>query len=114
MSADWRAGLAATFFSARVDPAGKAHFDAEIEQSEGRLAIYRGAFIPASPLTFASDGALSFASVSPPAPFSGTGLLQRNPTGRRDWTGSLAVSFPGMPNFPLTGPQFRTSLARTF
>ncbi len=111
LDAAWRSGLTATYFSAATNQ-GKARFLAATEQSEGSLAVYRAAFALASPLTFASDDALSFASVTPPAPFSGTGSLQRSPDGTKVWTGSLAVSFPGAPNVPLTGPQFLTRLSR--
>lgn len=76
------------------------------------MAIYRRAYAEASSLTFASDDALRFASVSPPYPFGGSGLIQRNPDGSRSWQGSLTVSFPGGATVGLTGSQFKTQLLR--
>jgi hypothetical protein len=109
-----RSGLLAQFFFATTDRVHPARFVASIEQTEGSLAVHRIAVARASPLTFATDNALSFASLTPPAPFSGTGSLQRRASGARTWSGSLAVSFPGAPDVTLTGPQFKTSLTRSW
>jgi hypothetical protein len=76
------------------------------------FGVSHEAFVEASPLTFATDDALSFLSISPPYPFGGSGLVQRKANGSRAWSGSLDVSFPGDPDVPLTGPQFQTFLAR--
>jgi hypothetical protein len=104
-----RSGLTATAFSATARQGGTV-FLAQSEQSIGPLAIYRGAIVHAPSATFAFDSALGFAGVTPPAPFSGSASFQRGPEGRKDWTGSLAVSFPGAADVPLTGPKFRTQL----
>ncbi len=110
MRADWRRGLSAVSFAAIADR--RSRFFASASQSEGQLAVYRFAFALASPLAFAANDALSLAGVSPPAPFSGSGTLQRDSGGAKSWAGSLAVSFPGAPEVPLTGPQFKTQLSR--
>lgn len=70
------------------------------------------AYAPAS--AFATDDSLSFADITPPYPFSGTGSIQRTPDGAPIWTGSLAVSAPGATNLPLTGPLFKTQLTRSW
>lgn len=108
-----RSGLTATAFSA-VKRRGGATFLARIEQTLGSVAVSRGVFVHASPATFASDSRLSFAGVTPPAPFTGTASLQRAPDGLKDWAGSLAVSFPGAPGVPLTGPRYKTQLTRSW
>jgi hypothetical protein len=56
---------------------------------------------------FTFDSALTSAHVSPgEGPF--TGAAGYASPGR--WTGSLAVSFPGRDDVPLTGPDFRVNL----
>ncbi len=114
LSVGFRRGLGAVYFGASSSYAQRARYSAVTESVEARVATIRFASVEASPLTFATDNALSFASLSPPYPFSGTGSLQRNPNGSRTWAGSLAVSFPGEPDLPLTGPQFRTRLTRSW
>ena len=111
--AQMRSGLTATIFSA-TEGHGKAVFLAEIEQSIGSVGVLRGALVHASPATFAFDSALSFAGVTPPAPFSGSASFQHGPGGRKEWAGSLAVSFPGALDVPLTGPQDRLQLTRSW
>jgi hypothetical protein len=106
-----RSGLTATAFSA-VKRSGGATFLAQIEQSVGSVAVSRGVFVHASPATFASDSQLSFAGVTPPPPFTGTATLQRAPDGHKEWSGPLAVSFPGAPGVPLTGPRYKAQLTR--
>ncbi len=113
LSAFVRSGLTAEVFYAS-ERAGKAGYLAEIEQTVGSLGIFRGLFIHGSPATFAFDGPLSFAGVTPPPPFSGSASFQREPTGAKSWTGSLAVSFPGAPNVPLVDPRFETQLTRSW
>ncbi len=111
--AHWHSGVSAMYFLAAVD-GSRTRFLAATERTEGSLAIYRSAFAVASPHAFTSDSALSFATVNPPAPFGGTGSLQRDTNGARLWTGSLTVSFPGEPDVPLTGSQFKTQLVRSW
>lgn len=114
LRAGWRLGLSATSFTALDSRSGHARFFASSSQSQGALAIYRFAFALASPLTFAVDDALSLAGVTPPPPFSGSASFQRDVSGIKSWTGSLAVSFPGAPTVPLTGSQFKTQLTRSW
>ena len=108
-----RSGLTAILFDAS-ERGGKAGYLAEIEQTVGSVGVFRGVFVKASPATFAFDSPLSFAGVTPPPPFSGSGSFQRTPTGAKRWTGSLAVSFPGAANVPLTDPRFKTQLTRSW
>jgi hypothetical protein len=50
------------------------------------------------------------ATLAPPsAPFHGIGIYKENSSTSHSWTGTLAVSFPGL-DLPLTGPTFATSL----
>jgi hypothetical protein len=114
LASGFRSGVSAVGFEATRVGAGKVSFHAAIERTEGSLGFYRAVFATASPLTFAFDSALSFGSVSPPPPFSGTASLRRNADGSKSWAGSLAVSFPGEPDVPLVGPKFKAQLTRTW
>lgn len=114
LRAGWRVGLSAASFTALDSRGGHARFFASSSQSQGALAIYRFAFALASPLTFAVDDALSLAGVTPPPPFSGSASFQRDVSGVKSWSGSLAVSFPGAPDVPLTGSQFKAQLIRSW
>jgi hypothetical protein len=53
--------------------------------------------------TFVFDESLTSATVRPPFPFTGSGSFLRNPDGSISWTGTLAVSLPGLGSVQLTG-----------
>jgi hypothetical protein len=110
--ARFRRGVGSVEFWAETNEEGRVRYAAVDETGGEQMATFRRAFVEASPQTFATDGPLSFLSVSPPYPFSGTGLIQRNANGSRSWTGTLGVSFPGDADIGLTGPEFRTFFAR--
>lgn len=110
--AGFRRGVGSVEFWAETNRKGRVQYEAVAETGGEQMATYRHAFVEASPQTFATDGPLSFLSVSPPYPFSGTGLVQRNANGSRSWSGTLGVSFPGDAALGLTGPAFRTFFAR--
>jgi hypothetical protein len=110
LQAESKSALGGTSLIAADIRGSKALYFATAEKSEGQVAVSRIAFVLASPLTFAFDNSLSAAGLTPPAPFSGTATFQHNPDGSKSWTGSLAVSFPGAEDVPLTGPQFTTRL----
>jgi hypothetical protein len=114
LGADWKTALSSTSFAAVAGLGDKALFLADSELSEGSVAIVRRAVAVASARTFSFDTALTLAGVTPPAPFSGTGSFQAGPDGAKSWTGSLAVSFPGAENMPLSGPQFKVVLLSGF
>ncbi len=109
----WRGAVGAAYLEAQRKR-DQATFVAVDQLTEGKLAIYRSAYVKGPASSFGAQASLSQASFSPPAPFSGTGLFRRDPQGTKLWTGSLAVSFPGEPDVPLTGPQFRTQLTRSW
>jgi hypothetical protein len=111
--AGFRSGLLAEYFYASEEGTHPPQFVATVEQTIGRLAINRLAIAVGRPRSFATDDALSFATIAPTAPFAGTGSMTRGPTGARLWGGSLTVSFPGAPDVPLTGPLFKTRLIRS-
>lgn len=83
------------------------------EESRGKLAILRGAFVHPHKLFHVNEAATA-ATVSPPGPFHGSGHYRAAPDGTTTWTGDLSVNFPGAPHFPLTGPDFRAFLEVPF
>lgn len=112
--ADLHSGIHGTYLAATLDPLRKARFFAYDDYSEGQLGIAHFAFVHAAPAAFQVDSSLSSATVTPPPPFSGSATLGHDAAGNKLWSGSLTVSFPGAPDVPLTGPQFRTRLVRSF
>jgi hypothetical protein len=89
---------------------GKALFEAELKERRGGVRIYRFAsgWLPAS--AFHYDPDLRNATLSPPAPFSGSATLTRarNSVSPR-WGGDLAIEFPGR-EVALAGPGMNVHL----
>ena len=112
--AEWKQPLGGVFFEATQVGRDHTQFLAVQQTTVGDLAILHIARAHGSAKRLASDPALSFAGVTPPAPFSGSGDLRHGPDGRKRWTGDLAVSFPGAADVPLTGPDFKTILSRSW
>jgi hypothetical protein len=50
------------------------------------------------------------ATVTPPAPFTGTATFQQKSADEFSWTGDLAVELPGSGEVSLAGPKFKTAL----
>ncbi len=85
-------------------------FRAQVEERNADgVSVVRRAQAGAPLAAFDCDRSLSWAKVTPPAPFSGSAGYIAGPGAR--WTGTLRVTFPGL-SVPLTGPGFRTSLGR--
>jgi hypothetical protein len=112
LSADDKLPLSRTVFLARARGSRRPVFLAEQASSDGSLGIVRYASVTGPRQAFAFDDALSLAGVTPPPPFSGTATFQHGGAGAKSWAGSLAVSFLGAPDVPLTGPGFGSSLTR--
>jgi hypothetical protein len=91
----------------------KSAFIAFDEESRGRLAIIHMAVVR-KPGKLRFDDTLTSGSLTPPAPFHGTGRYRAAPDGTTTWSGNLSVNFPGAPRFPLTGPGFQTFLEVPF
>jgi hypothetical protein len=86
--------------------ARKTVFLAVHEETRAKLAIISVAVVHNRSDPLQVNEALTRASVSPPAPFHGTGRYAAGPDGTTTWSGNLSVNFPGTPRFPLTGPDF--------
>lgn len=113
LSASWRHGIASGSFTA-IGKGGLTIFFSSTQESEGGLAKLRFAFAFAAPKSFAVDDALTFARVSPPRPFAGTGTYRAAADGTTTWAGSLSVNFPGAAHFPLTGEPFEATVEDGF
>lgn len=107
-----KAGTGGLSFFARRE--GKTGYIAERYGTVGRIGIVSVAYAVGPKSSFASNPQVSFGTVRPPAPFSGSATLSRGPTGKRSWTGTLAATFPGADPVALVGPQFHTTLSRSF
>jgi hypothetical protein len=83
---------------------------AGISESRGGVTIERSVNLAASSGAFRHRGVRS-ATVSPPAPFSGSATFSRK-GGKSRWRGNLLVDFPGRPNIALTGRRVRAHLGR--
>lgn len=92
--------------AARGHHDGRVGFVASSTEKNGAISIFRWASVVAAPSDFKFDRRLTTATVTPPPPFSGTATFRRRHKGPPLWTGSLAVSFLGAPETPLTGSNF--------
>jgi hypothetical protein len=114
LQAHWHLAVAAQAFGAVQRGHRRPVFFAGALQTRERLALIRLAAAVGSPADLLASDSLSTATVTPPAPFSGEGSFRHADDGTKSWTGSLAVSFPGAPDVPLTGPEFEVGLSRGF
>jgi hypothetical protein len=92
-------------------PGGPIKVEADLEERRGGLIIDRliEDTYPGGGLHF--DPMLRSATLSPPAPFSGSATfhLNANPTNR--WIGNLTLDFPGRADVPMAGSAFKATLA---
>ncbi|HVD39411.1 MAG TPA: hypothetical protein VNC16_00200 [Solirubrobacterales bacterium] len=77
----------------------------EAASGQAPLTIYRQLKLPAPAAAF-DDSHPEHLTVSPPAPFSGTGALARTPESVFTWKGDLSIQFPGLDPIPLTEPSY--------
>jgi hypothetical protein len=107
-----KSGTGGLTFVARRE--GKTAFYAERYGTVGRIGFDSVAYAVGPQSSFSSDPRVSYGTVRPPAPFRGSATLSRGPHGTRSWTGTLTATFPGEAPVSLVGPQFHTSLSRSF
>lgn len=107
-------GRSETFFAAisnfpTLIPHPQWSFEAARFEEDGPVKITRQVGLELeSGATFSTEEAAPpSATVEPPPPFAGSAEYRGGP-GSAIWTGSLAVTFPGLPPRPLTGRGFTT------
>lgn len=86
-----------------------AAYSAHARLRDGRVEVSQDINAWAAPETFSFDEALTTATVTPPAPFHGTGTLVRRPNGSTTWTGTLSATLLGK-QVSLAGPAFESGL----
>jgi len=91
-------------------PGARVKTQVSIDERRGEVLIHREVerTFPASVFHF--DPKLRSASLTPPAPFSGSARFHRNAQPANRWTGNLAVDFPGNSDVSLTGAAFESHL----
>lgn len=95
----------------------EANFSATSTEHRGRITITLNASTAAEPETFAVEplGAdPTSATVTPPAPFTGSAHFEQLANGESSWVGDLAVGLPGVGTVPLTGGDYQADLCRGF
>lgn len=94
----------------------EAQYTAQTTERQPGLGVVRAASVQAEPKTFAASAlgtAPATATVSPPAPFSGTATYEQTPDGQGTWSGDLAVNLPGRGTLPLADSTYRAELCRS-
>jgi len=84
--------------------------EASLKERRGKVIISRLVTDWYPRDSFSFDPMLRFATLTPPAPFSGGATFRRGAKPANRWTGTLALDFPGRSNVSLVGRAFRTSL----
>jgi hypothetical protein len=107
-----KSGTGGLLFVARR--AGKTGFFAERFGTIGQIGLLSYDYALGPKSSFTSDPQVSYGKVDPPKPFVGSATVQRGPHGKRTWAGDLEATFPGEETVPLTGPDFHTTLSRSF
>lgn len=90
-------------------------FGGQVAERRRGMTIYRSAIVTGEESQLALGDTRPFplsAFIAPPAPFSGSAEYRRVPGGDNVWTGSLAVSLPGLGRVALTGPRFSALICR--
>jgi hypothetical protein len=91
-------------------------FQAWIRHREADLSVTSSAIGTAFGRSFVSPAPskpLSAATISPAAPFSGSGTFEMTSPRQGEWSGDLAVELPGYGRVSLTGPKFAAGLCET-
>jgi hypothetical protein len=97
------------------DPIDLISFGASVVERRQEMMVFRHTFVNGEQGDLVVGDTRPYplsATVTPPAPFSGWAEYQRTPDGMRSWTGTLAVSLPGLDRVPLTGPDFSPRLCQ--
>lgn len=84
-------------------PGARASVEAGVFEKREGIEIERFVRLAAPAASFTFHSALRTASVSPPAPFSGSAHFHRNAAPANRWTGDLSVDLPGRDGVPLAG-----------
>jgi hypothetical protein len=92
---------------------GFAGFEASLLESRGRLSIIRSieANAGVSAFTTSEKGrGITYATITPPSPFTGSETYEKQKGSPATWTGTLAGTFVGRGEVSLAGPQFTAEI----
>jgi len=103
-----RNGVNATTFAA-FSLRDELFFLGQHEESRGRISVVRSAIVIGHG-GLALNEEVTAGNFSPGTPFHGVGRYRAAPDGSTTWSGNLSANFPGAPRFPLTGPNYETTL----
>ncbi len=92
-------------------PKTRAHYEVGISEVSNGISIERFTGLIAPAGTFTYDPRVQTATLSPPAPFSGSAQFTRSAKPANRWTGDLAVDLPGRAGVTLTGGGLQAKLA---
>jgi hypothetical protein len=92
-----------------IDP--ELLFDASFSRARGQMSVITTQSAVARHSTdFEIAAPPRSASVTPPAPFTGSASFQQEAADQFSWTGDLAVELSGVGEVSLAGPKFETSV----
>jgi hypothetical protein len=104
-------GRSLSFQVNKNSPKARTVFTASLKERLGGIRIDRALSGEASPNAFSFGQNLRTATLSPPAPFSGSASLSRSKNSfSAIWTGDLALDFPGRAAVSLAGGDVHVSL----
>lgn len=104
-------GRSLSFQVNKNSPKARTVFTASLKERLGGIRIDRALSGEASPNAFSYGHNLRTATLSPPAPFSGSASLSRSKNSfSAIWTGDLALDFPGRAAVSLAGGDVHVSL----
>jgi hypothetical protein len=92
-------------------PKARAHSEVGISEMSNGISIGRFAGLVAPAGTFTYDPKVLTATLSPPAPFSGSAQFHRGAKPANRWSGNLTVDLPGRAGVKLTGGGLKARLA---
>jgi hypothetical protein len=95
-------------------PGKRVEYEASDEERARRMWITRYAYVSGGPKTLDVAPGFRTASISPPAPFSGTGSFERTEHATGTWLGDLSVEFPDHTELSLAGTSFEATLHSGF
>lgn len=88
----------------------RVRVEASLEERRRGLVVSREVVRFFDAPAFSFDPDLRFATLAPPAPFSGRADFHHDAKPANQWTGNLSVDFPGRPDIPLAGRRFNAAL----
>ena len=94
---------------------GEVSFLAGMGERKGRVSVDFRAYASGRAKTLTFDGHFDSTAITPPPPFTGTGIYERIAKRKPGtWKGDLTVDFPGREDVPLAGEDFAATFKSGF